>query len=63
MSDGCAVSSAAANPSVIAAPTASAILVSFLMIESPLNEVWNSANPAPVSLLRGRIGSHYATPM
>jgi hypothetical protein len=33
------------------------------MIESPLGEVWKSVDPAPARLLRGRIGSHYATPM
>src|SRR3990172_2076282 len=42
---GCALSSAAASPSDNAAPTANAILLPFLMIESPLREVGNLRLP------------------
>jgi len=33
------------------------------MVKSPFSEVWKSAAAAPVSLVRGRFGFHYATPM
>jgi hypothetical protein len=33
------------------------------MIKSPFSEVWKPAAAATISLVRGRFGSHYATPM
>jgi hypothetical protein len=33
------------------------------MIKSPFSEVWKPAAAAPVGLVRGRIGFHFATPM